>query len=102
MKIFPSLSIAFFLLLFSIASYGCFKNDYANPDYVKEVKDFRKGRVKFLKSEEGYLNLVGLFWLNNGKNTFGSDNNNDLHFPQEFPKKFGTVTRLENKLSFTF
>ena len=102
MKIFPSLSIVFFLLLFSIASYGCFKNDYANPDYVKEVKDFRKGRVKFLKSEEGYLNLVGLFWLNNGKNTFGSDNNNDLHFPQEFPKKFGTVTRLENKLSFTF
>ena len=102
MKIFPSLSIVFFLLLFSIGSYGCFKNDYADPYYVKEVKDFRKGRVKFLKSEEGYLNLVGLFWLNNGKNTFGSDNNNDLHFPQEFPKKFGTVTRLENKLSFTF
>ena len=63
MKIFPSLSIAFFLLLFSISSYGCFKNDYADPYYVKEVKEFRKGRVKFLKSEEGYLYRIENFHL---------------------------------------
>ncbi len=102
MSTFLSLSKTFFILCYLISSYGCFKNHYIDPKYEKEIRNFRKNRIKFLKSEKGYLNLVGLYWLKEGENSFGSGKNNDIHFPKEFPKDFGTVTRLKKGFSFTF
>jgi len=36
-----------------------------------------------LKSEKGWLNLVGLFWLKEGENKFGAHSSNDIVFPQD-------------------
>jgi uncharacterized protein (DUF1684 family) len=35
-----------------------------------------------LKSENGWLNLAGLYWLEEGENTFGSDKANKVVFPK--------------------
>ena len=61
--------------------------------YVKEIADFRQSRIDYLKSEEGYLNLAGLYWLQEGSFTFGSDAANQIQFPASAPAFMGTFTR---------
>ena len=63
--------ILFFLLLF-----WAFQT-IAQEDY----SDFYVKREASLKSENGWLNLAGLFWLKEGENTIGSAESNDFVFP---------------------
>ena len=87
------------LILNTMECTGSASND---AEYEKEVMDFRQKRVKFLKSEKGYLNLVGLFWLKEGLNSFGSDKKNDLQFPETFPMNFGYATKSGKTISFGY
>jgi len=75
------------LSLFVIA--GCEK-DRGNPTYIKSIQQWHKKRIARLKTETGWLNLVGLYWLSEGKNTFGSAKNNDIIFPENAPPYIGT------------
>ena len=49
--------------------------------YLKSVEKWQHSRIERLKSETGWLNLAGLFWLEEGGNRFGSDPSNDIIFP---------------------
>jgi len=51
--------------------------------YKSEIDSWHEKRINDLKSETGWLNLAGLFWLKEGINTFGSDKENDLIFPED-------------------
>lgn len=70
------------LFLFSVLIFCIFafrvKDDSA---YIKEIKAWQKQRIENLKKENGWLNLAGLFWLEE-KNTFGSDRKNKIVFPK--------------------
>lgn len=92
--------VRFLLLPLLITNVGC--NTQYNLTYEREIENFRNKRVAFLKSEKGYLNLVGLFWLKEGENRFGSGSENDLQFPAEFPKTFGSVFKSGKKVTFTY
>ncbi len=81
---------------------SCDKTMVADPNYEKEVMDFRQSRVKFLKSGKGYLNLVGLYWLKEGENSIGSGSDNDLIFPQEFPENFGVAIKSGESIKFDY
>lgn len=48
--------------------------------YADCLADWRARRLEFLKADDGYLNLAGLFWLREGANTFGGSASNDLAF----------------------
>ena len=50
-------------------------------DYRQCLEEWKAERIAYLKSDQGYLNLAGLFWLRDGANTFGSGPGNDLVFP---------------------
>ena len=41
--------------------------------YVNDLKTWHQKRIEDLKAENGWLNLAGLFWLEEGKNSFGAD-----------------------------
>ena len=56
--------------------------------HKKEVEDWRAKRYSRLKADDGWLTLVGLFWLQEGDNTFGSDSSNQVVFPKG-PAKAG-------------
>lgn len=56
--------------------------------YQQEIEAFHQARLKSLKSENGWLNLAGLFWLNEGVNTIGGDVKNDFVFPSEHADAF--------------
>jgi len=49
--------------------------------YVQEIESWHRSRITNLKAANGWLNLAGLFWLNEGKNSFGSDPVNKIVFP---------------------
>jgi uncharacterized protein (DUF1684 family) len=65
------------LLLSSSLVFGQSSNDYRS-----QVDQWHHEREENLKKENGWLNLVGLYWLKPGKNTFGSGATNDIVFPK--------------------
>ncbi len=52
----------------------------AAPTYQQAIADWRASRLAALKGPDGYLNLVGLYWLQPGVSTFGAAPDNDLVF----------------------
>jgi uncharacterized protein (DUF1684 family) len=58
--------------------------------YVQEIEDWQKKRNDYQVSENGWVNLAGLFWLKEGINSFGSATSNDLIFPEnKIPERAG-------------
>ena len=49
--------------------------------HAEEVERWKAERLASLKSEEGWLSLVGLYWLKEGENRFGSDPSTDIPLP---------------------
>ncbi|HMJ68542.1 MAG TPA: DUF1684 domain-containing protein [Cyclobacteriaceae bacterium] len=74
-------------------------------DHKTDVDAWYNKRIEDLKSNNGWLNLAGLFWLNEGINSFGSDEGNDIVFPSGkiagkagyFMVKGGMVTLIPSK-----
>jgi uncharacterized protein (DUF1684 family) len=56
----------------------------AGPEdaYRAEILKWREAREEGLKREEGWLSVVGLFWLKEGKNAFGSGPDNVIVLPE--------------------
>ena len=50
-------------------------------EYQKEIETWHAERIKSLKEPNGWLNLVGLYWLEEGQNSFGSGPRNKIVFP---------------------
>lgn len=76
-----SYSRCFFALWFlaMVASVGWRNTD--GPSYKAQIDEWHQTRLNALKSETGWLNLAGLFWLNDGKNSLGRGTDFDLAFP---------------------
>ncbi len=65
--------------------------------YNSEIETWRQKRIEDLKGPNGWLNLVGLFWLNEGINTFGSSKNNNIIFPSgKIPDRAGFFLLKQN------
>src|SRR3954468_8648184 len=56
--------------------------------YEEEIKEWHRKRIESLKKEDGWLNLAGLYWLEEGENTFGSDTKNAIVFPADRSEGF--------------
>jgi uncharacterized protein len=73
-----------------------------DPLLANEIKKWRADRLTEINGEAGWNTLVGLFWLHEGRNRFGSDPSNDIVLPRgRAPKRAGSlllrddVVRLE-------
>ena len=78
MKLIPKLK---YLLLLSLTLISI-STQAQKKSYKATIEAFRTQRITNLKAENGWLNLVGLFWLKEGKNYFGSGSKNDLVFSE--------------------
>jgi uncharacterized protein len=76
------------LVLFTL---GCSRHKLETETYRIELEKWRSGRLEDLKAANGWLNLAGLYWLNPGMNTFGSDSSSSLVFPPKAPRFIGTI-----------
>jgi uncharacterized protein len=68
--------------------------------YRKQIETWRKERVDGLKKEDGWLTLVGLYWLKPGENRFGSDPGNPVILPKgKAPAVAGVLVREGDKVT---
>jgi len=70
-------------------------------DHAQEVLDWREGRLARLKDPSGYLNQIGLHWLEPGTYSFGSAATNDVVFDGDAPPTIGTFTVTSDGVSMT-
>lgn len=83
------------ILLIFFISAGCQKKELGQAEisdnYVEQVKNWKQDRVESIKSPTGWLRLAGLFWLDEGENSFGSGEDQDVQFPEgTIPEHAGT------------
>ncbi len=72
-----------------------------NPiEYARHIAEWDSARLQNLKSPTGWVNLAGLFWLNEGTNTLGSAAGNNIVFPRG-PERIGAMTVEGGRVSFT-
>lgn len=92
------LRIAVGAALLFVASCSRAPQQIDRQAYAGEIDQWRAKRLASLTSESGWLSLIGLFWLKEGRNTFGSDAANDIVVPKvpgragEFVLANGVVT----------
>jgi uncharacterized protein len=70
-------------------------------DYEAELRAWHQRRIANLTSDDGWLTLVGLHWLKEGHNPFGSAADNALVFPAGAPAHIGTFTQKGGKVTLT-
>src|ERR1044072_2838380 len=68
--------------------------------YEQELEQWKAKRLANLKSEEGWLSLIGLFWFKEGENRFGSDPTNEIVLPGgKIPPHAGTIRLAGGKVT---
>ncbi len=88
-----ALAIAW-LLLMALLGGG---NDSA---YRAEVEKWRAQRESRLRADDGWLTLVGLFWLRPGENPAGSAPDSRIRLPEGAPAHVGTFILEGDKVLF--
>jgi len=66
-----------------------------------EVLEWREGRIERLKHPSGYLNQIGLYWLEPGTYSFGSAASNDVVFGGAAAAEIGAFVVTEQGVSMT-
>jgi uncharacterized protein (DUF1684 family) len=77
---------------------GC-EQDKGSAEYIKSIRQWHEKRIARLKSETGWLNLAGLYWLKEGSNTFGSAGDNEIIFPENAQAHIGTLTLKDSTVT---
>ncbi|WP_246202327.1 DUF1684 domain-containing protein [Spirosoma agri] len=72
-----------------------------DPAYREKIDAWHQERITSLKSENGWLNLVGLVWLKAGKNALGRGSGFDVSFPtDDAPASLGTLYLDKGEVRF--
>ncbi len=91
-KIFSSEIIISLYLIISLLVYaGCsspVSGDKDYTSYISEIQEWHKERIESLKDRDGVLSVMGLFWLKEGENSFGSHPANDIVLPEGVSPEF--------------
>jgi uncharacterized protein (DUF1684 family) len=93
------------ILLLATLLPGLFACNRSNPliedeeAYASSIEEWRHDRLERLKARDGWLNLAGLLWLEEGENRFGSDPANDIVFPEKADPFCGTLTLEDGKVT---
>lgn len=92
------------LLLLSLIFFGCNKPDLGRaplPDnYEESINEWKEYRVGVLTGPTNWLRLHAIYWLNEGDNTFGSAEENNITFPEgTIPDTAGTFTLTDNTVT---
>ncbi len=76
--------------------------DVKDSEYVKAIESWHQTRNERLNQPTGWLTLSGLFWLEEGDNRFGSNNENQLVFPgEDVPGIMGVLHLIGESVSIS-
>jgi len=81
-----SMTKSIWFLIPALIFVSCTNKNVLTPEELKiyqaEIDAWHVQRLEKVKAPNGWLNLVGLYWLKSGMNTFGSGENNNIVFPK--------------------
>ena len=79
-------------MLLPLLLVGCAADDSAPPnaDFRTDWDAWQEARRDGLRQPDGWLSLAGLYWLEEGEHTAGSDSANAVAFPPSAPFRIGT------------
>ncbi len=69
--------------------------------HAQEIEQWRADRLAKLTAEDGWLTLVGLYWIEDGVSHVGSNPNHEVVLPAKLPADVGTVTLASGKAHFS-
>ncbi|MFC1651206.1 DUF1684 domain-containing protein [Candidatus Latescibacterota bacterium] len=99
-KTFFTIFVFFCVIISTIIIQNCTNSEPVPEDtssYVLSIQEWHGNRIESLK--KNVLSVVGLFWLKDGENSFGSDPTNDIVFQkEESPEFIGTFTVRNGKV----
>ncbi|MEQ9424226.1 MAG: DUF1684 domain-containing protein [Cyclobacteriaceae bacterium] len=84
-----------------IVLFACSGKQQTEPteEYQSEINNWKQKRLTALKAENGYVNLAGLFWLQEGETTFGGSEDNGIVFPTEkTPSYLGSFIKQDSTI----
>lgn len=70
---------------------GCGGGEATDPSYIAEIDQWHAGRLENLRSETGWLTLVGLHELPTGRLSVGSGPNADVRLIDKVPAHIGDL-----------
>ncbi len=88
-----NLSVGLIIIILALSIIVTAADD---PTYTKAMEKWRAERLEEINGEDGWTTLVGLFWLNEGQNKFGSDPSNEIVLPRSSAPKLAGSMRLDN------
>lgn len=80
-----------FILLLLGGLFSCNSEKTTNT-YYNDIEQWRKERLESLTQPDGWTTLVGLYWLEEGVQSFGSSTENDIVFSKKAPSFIGTLS----------
>jgi uncharacterized protein len=83
--------------IFSSCSRGV--QEMSQEEYVRHIEEWDNQRLQRLKAPDGWINLAGLHWLNEGENRMGSLPQNDIVLPRG-PANMGNMKLEGNRVIF--
>lgn len=89
------------LIAVALASCGQSGATFDKSAHVQEVLEWRAWRMEQLKDPSGYLNQIGLYWLEPGVYSFGSAETNDVVFDGNAVPEIGVFTVTTEGVSMT-
>jgi len=73
--------------------------DSTVEDHKAEIEEWHRQRVESLTAQDGWLSLIGLFWLHEGSNSIGSDPQADINLPTDkSPPQAGALTLANDEV----
>src|SRR5258708_31756917 len=85
------------MLLLAVTGYS-----QALESYQAEIGKWRTDHEAEIKKDNGWLTVVGLFWLKEGKNTVGSGSGYDIDLTDNFKAgQIGEIAFIDGKAILT-
>jgi uncharacterized protein len=94
----------FLITAIIVSTFSCENQNekISTDDHAVDVESWYQERVQSLKADEGWLNLIGLHWLEEGETTFGAGIESDFRLEfVGFPDTIGVFTLEDGKVYFT-
>lgn len=96
----PRITVLFIIIAVVFSACSQTEDDRSSGgEYIEEVNRWHNERIQSLKQEDSWLSLAGLFHLEQGTSTFGSDPANDIVFPGKAPADIGTFIVENDNIS---
>jgi len=93
--------LVFFVAVFPL--WGCTKETSPSDSesHRLEIEQWRRARFTRLTAEDGWLTLCGLWWLQEGENSTGTDSSNSFILPKgKAPSRVGSFFLRKNAVRF--